>query len=541
MIFKRILKNIPFNVGLLLAATSAAAIDDVRLEMVNHQALKGFTFIDDRNESDENIELLDKSLIKIRKFSDEGHQYARYQQYYKGIQVLGRDVIAHFGDEESMDLTKAEFSGKLAKGINLPIDDVMLTSDYREGIEQFAKKDFSERVGAKSNIKDSDNQPVIWIDSDQEAHFSYKVSFRAGAPNGSEVWPHYLIDAADSNIYQYWDNVKTAHTDKGPGGNVKTGRYVYGEENLPSLMVERRNNVCQLFNISVIVVSLHNNKYGVDSSSITPVYYECDNNQGDGANGAYSPSNDAYMLGNMVVSMYKNWYGQTIFGAPQPVLLVTHVGVNYENASWNGRYVGIGDGGRRFYPFVSLDLLAHEMSHAFTQSHSGLFGFDEAGALNEAFSDMAAVTAEYFLLENNKELYERIYGHRHLSWLFGERISKTSYPLRSISQPAKYGSADCYKQVVGCSINYKKIKYRGDAVHAGSGIFSKAFYELAKALNGDVKRAFYLMLKAHVLHWTADSTFSGAACGVKLVAIRDGVSERKINAIFKSVGVTPSC
>ncbi|MCK5894843.1 MAG: M4 family metallopeptidase [Endozoicomonadaceae bacterium] len=540
MVFKRMLKNIPFSVGLLLIATSSAAIDDVRLEMVNHKSLKEFTFIDDRNESDENIDLLDKSLVKSREFSIEGNKYIRYQQYYKGIQVLGRDVVAHFSDDEQMDLTKAEFSGKLAKEINLPIDSVMLTNEYRMEIEQFARNNFLEKVGTKNDIKDPDNQPIIWIDSDQTPHLSYQVSFRVGAPDGSEMWPHYLIDAADSSIYHYWDNVKTSHKDKGPGGNRKTGRYVYGEDGLPFLQVERNQNVCQLFNINLIVVSMNNQAPQVNLKKVTPVYYECNNNLGsDAINGAYSPSNDAYMFGDMVVSMYKRWYGLTLFGAHQPILLLTHVGVNYQNASWNGQFVSLGDGGRRFYPFTSLALLAHEMTHAFTQYHAGLFGFGQSGSLNESFSDMAAMTAKYFLLKNNPEAYKSIYGQSHLTWLFGEQISKMRYPLRSINQPSKYGSAECYRRVSGCSISFKDISENN--VHAGSGVFNKAFYELAMVLNGDVKRAFELMLKAHILHWTANSTFSGAACGVKLVAIRDGISESKINSIFKSVGVTPGC
>jgi hypothetical protein len=57
-----------------------------------------------------------------------------------------------------MDLTKAEFSGKLARGIRLEIDDDMRTDDYRAEIVQVARKDFSERVGVNGSIQEMDSK-----------------------------------------------------------------------------------------------------------------------------------------------------------------------------------------------------------------------------------------------------------------------------------------------------------------------------------------------------------------------------------------------
>jgi len=47
----------------------------------------------------------------------------------------------------------------------------------------------------------------------------------------------------------------------------------------------------------------------------------------------------------------------------------------------------------RLYLWV---LVAHEVSHGFTEQHSNLFYYGQSGGMNEAFSDMAAQAAEFY-------------------------------------------------------------------------------------------------------------------------------------------------
>lgn len=86
--------------------------------------------------------------------------------------------------------------------------------------------------------------------------------------------------------------------------------------------------------------------------------------------------------------MYGSW-----FGGLRPLsrrklhMKVHYYGNGYENAFWDGQAMTFGDGRSRFYPLVSLDVSAHEVSHGFTELNSGLVY--ESGGINEAFSDMA--------------------------------------------------------------------------------------------------------------------------------------------------------
>jgi Zn-dependent metalloprotease len=55
------------------------------------------------------------------------------------------------------------------------------------------------------------------------------------------------------------------------------------------------------------------------------------------------------------------------------------------------------DGYTRFYPLVSLDVTAHEVSHGFTEQNSRLIYSGQSGGMNEAFSDISGEAAEYFM------------------------------------------------------------------------------------------------------------------------------------------------
>src|SRR3990172_1096299 len=80
-------------------------------------------------------------------------------------------------------------------------------------------------------------------------------------------------------------------------------------------------------------------------------------------------------------------------GAGADMEIYAHVGTNWNNASWSPsqQHVKIGDGdGTTWDPFCSLDMIAHEWTHAVTEHTAGLTYYAEPGALNESMSDVFA-------------------------------------------------------------------------------------------------------------------------------------------------------
>jgi thermolysin len=113
--------------------------------------------------------------------------------------------------------------------------------------------------------------------------------------------------------------------------------------------------------------------------------------------------------------------------------LSVHLGINYENAYFDSsnKWMFFGDGNPATnYPFTTaLDIVAHEYTHGVTDATSGLIYASESGALNEAFSDIMAVSCEFFQQPEGS-------GYRMAEWWQGEDIEKHFRPGRSLENPA---------------------------------------------------------------------------------------------------------
>jgi bacillolysin len=108
----------------------------------------------------------------------------------------------------------------------------------------------------------------------------------------------------------------------------------------------------------------------------------------------------------------------------------------------------------------ALDVFAHELGHGVTDFSSQLVYQGESGALNEAFSDVLAVGAEFFHQPRGDAPLRADY-------LIGEDV--ISGGLRSLSNPLLFGDPDHYS-----------IRYTGDedngGVHINATIVGHAFY-----------------------------------------------------------------
>jgi pseudolysin/vibriolysin len=198
-----------------------------------------------------------------------------------------------------------------------------------------------------------------------------------------------------------------------------------------------------------------------------------------------------------------------------------HYSTNYENAFWDGAAMTFGDGATQFYPFVGLDVTAHEVSHGFTEQNSNLVYSGQSGGMNEAYSDIAGEAAEYFMRGSN-------------DFLVGGDIVKGSGALRYMCTPTLDGRS------IDNVANYTS----GLDVHYSSGIYNKAFCQLAQSSGWNTRWAFEAFARANQRCWTSSSTFSsGAQCvvdQVEKINTARGMS-LDVNAAvdaFAAVGIT---
>ena len=73
------------------------------------------------------------------------------------------------------------------------------------------------------------------------------------------------------------------------------------------------------------------------------------------------------------------------------LVMRVHFGRDYANANWDGKRMTFGDGDSQYYPFVSMDVAAHEIGHGFTWQRSSIdISYLQMAALHELFGDMVA-------------------------------------------------------------------------------------------------------------------------------------------------------
>lgn len=161
---------------------------------------------------------------------------------------------------------------------------------------------------------------------------------------------------------------------------------------------------------------------------------------------------------------YKNVHNRDSFNnAGAQIKTTVHHQVSYNNAFWNGSQLVYGDGdGTTFSPLGnSLDVGAHEFTHAVTDYSADLVYSNESGALNEATSDIMGAAAEAWKDGSvNTD-----------TWKIGEDIytpGTAGDALRYMNDPAAGGDYDYYPT------RYTGTDDNG-GVHWNSGIANLAF------------------------------------------------------------------
>ena len=424
-----------------------------------------------------------------------GTQVTRYQQYYKGVRVWGEAIT------EAATGSQPRRAGRLVAGIEQDlVRDATPTLSAEQALQQARSL-----VNTSQPVSNEQSELVVRLNEQKQAQLAYVVSFFVGGPEPSR--PHVMIEANTGEVLRRWEGLAHAEA-TGPGGNTKTGRYLYGTQYGPLIVNDR----CEMNSGDVITVNLGNS---TSNTSTKPFRFACPYNEYKLTNGAYSPLNDAHYFGNVVFQMYGNWFGGLRPLNEKKLYMKVHYGNGYENAFWDGQAMTFGDGKNRFYPLVSLDVSAHEVSHGFTELNSGLVYEGQSGGMNEAFSDMAGEAAEYYMKGQN-------------DWKVGAEIFKGTGSLRYMDQPSRDGS----------SIDNASDYYDGIDVHHASGVYNRAFYLLAKSTGWNTRKAFEVFVDANRFYWTETSTYDQGACGVIRSAQNRSRSTADVIAAFKAVGVS---
>ncbi|MEG3788676.1 M4 family metallopeptidase [Lysobacter sp. CCNWLW3] len=431
----------------------------------------------------------------------DGARHYRYQQSYRGVPIFGEQVVV---SEDANGNVRTLF-GQMIGGLDADLPSVTPKLAKSQALSIGKRAGLGNRQGLLATRGEKTEQ-VIYVDDGGRAHLAYVVSYFADtAQGGSPTRPFVIVDAGSGRVLKQWDALAHANG-TGPGGNQKTGQYEYGT-NFGYLDVAQSGTTCTMNNANVKTVNLNHG-----TSGSTAFSYTCPRNTVKTINGAYSPLNDAHYFGKVVYDMYGAYVGVPPLSFQ--LTMRVHYSNSYQNAFWDGSAMTFGDGGSTFYPLVSLDVSAHEVSHGFTEQNSNLTYSGQSGGINEAFSDMAGEAAEYYMNGTN-------------DFLVGAQIFKASGALRYMANPPQDGSS------IGHASNYTS----GMDVHYSSGVYNKAFWKLATTSGWDTQKAFKAFARANQLYWTASTNFIQGSCGVETAATDLGYNVADVSAAFALVGV----
>ena len=207
---------------------------------------------------------------------------------------------------------------------------------------------------------------------------------------------------------------------------------------------------------------------------------------------------------------------------------------SFVNAYWTGDQAFFGDGDCNSYtPLTSLDVVAHEFTHGFTQSTSNLIYANESGGLNESMSDIFGKMSEYYTTPNE------------FSWELGGTFARDSSTrnFRSLKDPNKYNNPKYYKG-----------KFWANQVHNMSGVQNYWFYLISDGEKGkneknksyNVKaigkdKAIQIVFLMQTVYLTPNSTYRDAV-NASIEATKDlygdgGPEMKAVLAAWKAVGL----
>ncbi|HET7931630.1 MAG TPA: M4 family metallopeptidase [Rhodanobacteraceae bacterium] len=371
----------------------------------------------------------------------DGTQHVHLTRTYKGLPVIGGDVIVHSRGD-------AFLSASVTQHANLS-----LSTQPRLGAAVAIKAALRAFAATPSS------QPASTLVIYARGHGTPRLAWKIRVAN-AQADTTYIVDASDGSVIDRWSNLESM-TASGSGQS-----YYYGTVALTTHVVPGGFELRDPTRGGTRTVD------GSNSRTSGLVYKDADDiwgnfSQADPATVAA----DAQYGADMTWDFYKQTFGRLgIANNGRGAYNRVHYGTRYTNAYWSDNCfcMTYGDGdGVNTGPFVALDITGHEMTHGVTSHTAGLIYSGESGGLNEATSDIMGTMIEFFA-NNPKDPPD---------YMIGEEIALGNVPgspnqaaLRFMFHPSLDGkSPDCY--------------YSGIAdldVHYSSAIGLHFFYLLAE-------------------------------------------------------------
>ncbi|WP_080054112.1 M4 family metallopeptidase [Spirosoma aerolatum] len=418
-----------------------------------------------------------------------GQTHVRLAQTFRGIPVLGAELVAHLTDGEVTSIngryqpapeglaTTPTFA--LAEASNLALKDVRKTSTVRS---------FGDNL---LNLKSSEGELCIFTMPDGSAKLAYALTVR---PNMLERW-EYVIDAQTGDVLDKYN-----HTCSFVGPIKAAGKDLNGVTR-SFQTYQQSGNSYYLIDASRAMFKSASSKmpdspvgalWTIDArntSGSSQKFYQITST----SNADWSPTAvSAHYNGGVAYEYYLNTFKRNaLSGTGETMVSIVNMpdddGKAMDNAYWNGKFMAYGNG-KLLKPLAGgLDVAGHEMTHGVIQNTANLQYKSQSGAINESMADVFGAMID------------------RANWTIGEQIATPallpSGALRDLSNPNQGGKTrDPNGYQPATMSQYENTSEDNGGVHTNSGIPNFAFYKFATAIGKDkAEQVYYRALTTYLV------------------------------------------
>lgn len=392
-------------------------------------------------------------LKLVRVDVDElGFRHVRLDQVYRGLRVIGAQIIVHFDDSG----LAYEVNGRYVPGIEVGIEPGV----GAPAAEQAAQNDL-RKAGKPLGVRRGGCVLVVYADN-VPPRLAWELALAyPGVGAGPGNW-RYWVDARTGEVINRFNDIrKAAATISGQllAGEGGAGTNVTGDFNGGYYRLINANELWRIFD--------YPNSRVARSSSATW-------GSSAGARGEMS----AAVNFAMIQAYFSAVHGRNSFDdAGREAVANVHMTGGTDNAYWESSAQQF-----YFYPgnecgeLTVLDVCAHEFTHAVTEYSANLVYQNEPGALNESFSDIFGAAVEFACQPDGRGAYPNRSAGRS-DWLLGEDCCYTTadVALRDMRDPQRYNNPSKYHGAhwyYGSDNDYY--------VHFNSGVQNHFFYLLCE-------------------------------------------------------------
>jgi Zn-dependent metalloprotease len=394
-----------------------------------------------------------------------GFIHYRYQEVLDGVPVSFAYYVVHSKNDFVVSMNGLLFDNIKKNSSKISMSEALILAINHVGAKEYMWENPQEQdlLRRQTNNQFASYYPtgeLVYVanplDLKSEIKLSYKFTIYASNPlskqdvfvdveNKSIIYSENLLHYKDvkgiaNTVYSGVQTITTDSTnlgytlkESGRGNGIETFNMKNSTNFSSYVDFVDKNNVWDTTNIQ-------KDQYAVDAhwgAEMTYDYYFLKHNRN-------SIDDKGYKLINMV-----------------------HYGSAFGNAYWDGTRMvfGDGDGTNTKNPLVSLDIIGHEITHGLTSNTAKLVSQNEAGALNESFSDIFGATIDWYARPNKA------------NWKVGDEISSI---YRSLEGPNSTNHPDTYQGDFWGNMNDADF----GGIHSNNGVQNYWYYLLVQGGNG---------------------------------------------------------